>query len=345
MGISIPIGSYSFILRVEGVYEIPVKGVRAFQKQNNYEKIKEGGVNDFVHLRRMPIQEPFTIQIERYVSNSFFDPLANGSELMLPLILQVLKTADIKGGYNADSDKNTGKVFVFTGCTVMGKEYGELNAEQSGLATETVTIGYKEMFIFPNMAALGGTPPTGSGPISAAELEKKKADQAALNAKIAADQIAQQRRIAASKAELAANAQKTKSQNQLREAQDQANKKKDEKKIAQSKKELAENATKTASNNTARDSEDKKQKDKDADRIAQSKKELEENAKKTKTNNSKRDEEDKSNKKADVTKEKKSEEKAKENKATDEKMQKDDEARRKKLAEDTKKKNEARNKK
>jgi hypothetical protein len=37
------------------------------------------------------------------------------------------------------------RTYTFTGCTVMSKEYGELNAESSGLHTETTTIGYREL--------------------------------------------------------------------------------------------------------------------------------------------------------------------------------------------------------
>lgn len=149
-----PIGSYNFTLTVEGIYDIPLRSVKVMQKQNNYEKIREGGVNDYVHLKRMPITEPFVFQVEKYLSNSVLDPLANGAELTLPVFLKIQhgQGSERKGMEDTDA----ARVYMFTGCVVMGKEYGELNAEKSALATEVVTIGYKEMFIIPSLWALGG---------------------------------------------------------------------------------------------------------------------------------------------------------------------------------------------
>lgn len=169
-----PVNSFNFVLRVEGVFDIPLRSVRAFTKNNNYEKIREGGLNDYVHMKRMPIQDIFSFQVERYISNSLTDPLANGAILTLPVILKIQKSTYNKtyGSRNSLTDTSdalskasavldeTGtdcaRIYVFTGCVVMGKEYGELNAERSGLATEVVTIGYKELFVLPNIAALGG---------------------------------------------------------------------------------------------------------------------------------------------------------------------------------------------
>ena len=37
------------------------------------------------------------------------------------------------------------RTFVFTGCTVISKTYGELNAEKSGILTESIVIAYREM--------------------------------------------------------------------------------------------------------------------------------------------------------------------------------------------------------
>ena len=145
-----PVSNYNFALTVEAIYDIPLKSVRPIVKNNNYERIREGGINDYVHLKRMPITEPFTIQVERYAGNSILDPLANGAELTLPVILKVAKST---GAYH---DNNTARIYVFTGCTVMGKEYGELNAERSGLCTEIITIAYREMVIIPNVTNLGG---------------------------------------------------------------------------------------------------------------------------------------------------------------------------------------------
>jgi len=171
-----PVGNFNFILTVEGMYDIPLKAVRSFQKVNQYERIKEGGVNDYVHLKRAPIQDAHTIQFERYVSGTLLDPLANGAELAIPVILWLKRAANngltdvrvdqMKNGANStktysndDYDTSSVRLYIFTGCVVMSKEYGALDAEKSGLATEVVTMAYKELYIVPNLYTFfgGGT--------------------------------------------------------------------------------------------------------------------------------------------------------------------------------------------
>lgn len=330
-GAAYPLTNFSFTLRVEAIFEVPLKSVKVITKNNNYERIKEGGLNDYVHLKRKPVEEAFTLQVERYLTYSVVDPLANGVELTAPLILQVYKTngfSDSKG----KADQNRGKIYVFTGCVVMGREYGALDSEKSGLATETITIGYKELFVLPNLNALGGDkPPHGDTTVSQATLTKNNADD-----------LAQQKRIADSNAELAANAEKTALANKKREAQDNANKLNDADKIAESKKELAENESKTKTNNASREALDTANKKKDEKRITESQKELQENASKTKLNNAKRNLKNAENKLQDATKKSKAAVQAKKNKAADKKMRKADENRRKDLAKKTEENNKKR---
>jgi hypothetical protein len=145
-----PITAFNFVLEVEGIYFLPIKTVRAFTKENEFEYIREGGVNDYVHLKRKPISKPFTFQIERYVGTErFLDPLANGTELILPLILYVYRHRS-RQGITASAPAWPARVYTFTGCTVMSKEYGELNAEKSGIITETTTIAYRELAVLTN---------------------------------------------------------------------------------------------------------------------------------------------------------------------------------------------------
>ena len=140
-----PAVNFNFMLRVEGVFDLPCRAVRAFQRENEYEYIQEGGLNDYVHMRRKPISKPFTFQVERYVGTDILDPLANGTELVLPVILYVNR-------YRVYGDFVPVRMYVFTGCTVMAKEYGELNAEKAGLLVETTTIAYREMVCVENVA-------------------------------------------------------------------------------------------------------------------------------------------------------------------------------------------------
>ncbi len=129
--------SYNYMLRVEGVYDLPCKAVHSFTKENEFEFVQEGGLNDYVHMLRKPISKPFTFTVERYVGTDIYPPLPLGAELVLPVILLVAPHPN-----RFDIAKRT---FVFTGCTVMGKTYGELNAERSGILTESIVIGYREM--------------------------------------------------------------------------------------------------------------------------------------------------------------------------------------------------------
>ncbi|MDE6640497.1 MAG: hypothetical protein K2K63_08235 [Acetatifactor sp.] len=140
-----PAVNFNFLLRVEGIYDLPCRSVKAFQKENEYEYIQEGGLNDYVHMRRKPISKPFTFQVERYAGVDILDPLARGTDLVLPVILMVNR-------YLAYGDFLPDRMYVFTGCTVMSKEYGELNAERSGLLIETTTIAYREMMCIENPA-------------------------------------------------------------------------------------------------------------------------------------------------------------------------------------------------
>lgn len=145
-----PITAFNFVLEVEGIYFLPIKTVRAFTKENEFEYIREGGVNDYVHLKRKPISKPFTFQIERYVGTErFLDPLANGTELVLPLILYVYRHA-ARSGVTVSAPAWPARVYTFTGCTVMSKEYGALDAEKAGLVTETTTIAYRELVVLTN---------------------------------------------------------------------------------------------------------------------------------------------------------------------------------------------------
>ena len=129
--------NYNFMLRVEGVYDLPCKAVHSFTKENEFEYVQEGGLNDYVHMLRKPVSKPFSFTVERYVGMDIIPPLQLGAELILPVILMVAP--------NANQFGKAKRTFVFTGCTVMSKTYGELNAEKSELLTESIVIGYREM--------------------------------------------------------------------------------------------------------------------------------------------------------------------------------------------------------
>jgi hypothetical protein len=132
-----PLVNFNFLLRVEAMIDLPCKSVRAFTRELEYELIQEGGLNDYVHMRRKPISKPFILEIERYAGVDYVDPLPLGADLALPLMLLVSR--------NPNDFLSTARTYAFTGCTVIKKVYGELLGEQSGLLTDTITIAYREM--------------------------------------------------------------------------------------------------------------------------------------------------------------------------------------------------------
>ncbi len=154
-----PAPSYNFALQVEGFFFVPCKSIRVFTREHEFDYYQEGGLNDYVHMLRKPISKPFTFQVERYVGVSttsttdlgFVDALALGTELILPVLLFVSRYPSYHFWENWNP-QTCARVYTFTGCTVTAKEFGELNAERSGLATETTTIAYRELLVINNLS-------------------------------------------------------------------------------------------------------------------------------------------------------------------------------------------------
>ena len=145
-----PLVNYNFTLQVEGIYNLPCKSVHVFHRENEYETLQEGGLNDYVHMLRKPISKPMTFQVERYVGIDMLDPLALGTELILPVLLQVSRYTGNGDNQVLDLSDSMQRVYTFTGCTVIAKDFGELSAERSGLLVETTTIAYREMICVDN---------------------------------------------------------------------------------------------------------------------------------------------------------------------------------------------------
>ncbi|MCC8162087.1 MAG: hypothetical protein LIO86_02700 [Lachnospiraceae bacterium] len=177
-----PLVNFNFVLRVEALYDLPCKSIKSFNRANEFEYVQEGGLNDYVHMLRKPISQPFTFQVERYVGVNLLDPLTLGTDLVLPVILMVNRT------YGSDQ---TVRYYLFTGCTVISKDFGGLDSERSALLVETTTIAYREMFCIDNPFAgitadawsFDGTSKEGSGTRSARKsgaAEPGKSDMQAL---------------------------------------------------------------------------------------------------------------------------------------------------------------------
>lgn len=139
-----PLINYNFLLRVNGVNDIPCKSVHGFSKEYEYEYIREGGVNDYVHIRRKPSQKPGSIQIERYVDDTLIDnnTLRAGAFFQSMLLFVSMYPGEFK---------NAKRIYSFTGCVVTKVDYGELSSEKGGLLTEIVTIEYETMICTDNI--------------------------------------------------------------------------------------------------------------------------------------------------------------------------------------------------
>lgn len=132
-----PLAGFNFLLRVEAKYDLACKSVQAFRNEYEYEYIQEGGLNDYVHIIRKPVSQPFTLEIERYVLENDVDPLPAGAVLDMPLLLLVSR--------QQNKFENPERSYEFSGCVVTGKEYSGVSAESSGLLIEKITIAYQKL--------------------------------------------------------------------------------------------------------------------------------------------------------------------------------------------------------
>ncbi len=144
--------SFRFVLRVEGAFDVALKAIRPFTKENEFEQIEEGGMNDYVHLKRKHVTKPHTIQIERYLTEDFYDPIPNGTAFVLPLLLFVGDNSAEEFGWSPR------RTYVFFGAQVLNKEIGGFDAEKSGLLTETVTIAYHQLYMMDTPGTSSATP-------------------------------------------------------------------------------------------------------------------------------------------------------------------------------------------
>jgi hypothetical protein len=137
-----PLVNNIFMLRVDAIFDLACTRISGIESEKEYENIMEGGVNDYVQLREKPSTKVKVLEIERYIGERYIDPLPVGRKPILPLILYVSR-------YLNDFS-NSKMVFTFTGCTVLSKKFGELDAERSGLMTEKTSIAYQSVVVVPD---------------------------------------------------------------------------------------------------------------------------------------------------------------------------------------------------
>ena len=178
------IPSFRFMLIVNGYDEIPCKSIKPFSRELEYEYVQEGGLNDYVHILRKPASKPFTIQVERYAIPQTEDPISEGTVYQLPMQLVV--------GENHGMSFERKRTYLLLWPRILNKEIGSLDAERSGLLTETVTIAYSHMILMHHETKGSGykfergktKPAFGLGAykkVEANEMEKKTFEEAAQN--------------------------------------------------------------------------------------------------------------------------------------------------------------------
>lgn len=138
-----PLINYHFLLRVDALIDVACKSVQAFGNEAEFEYLQEGGVNDYVHMLKKPITSPKVLQIECYATSTVLNAFPLGTKMLTPMILYISKQAE-------NIDINFAKQFIFTGCVVKKITNGELDAERSGLITNTIEIAFETVTAIPN---------------------------------------------------------------------------------------------------------------------------------------------------------------------------------------------------
>lgn len=138
-----PLVNYHFLLRVNAAMDVACKRVEAFASEAEFEYLQEGGVNEYVHMLKKPITTPKVIQIEYYANNNLVSAFSVGERMLIPMVLYIAKQAN-------NIDTNFAKQYIFSGCVVKKKTSGALDAEQSGLVTDTVEIAFETVTVINN---------------------------------------------------------------------------------------------------------------------------------------------------------------------------------------------------
>ena len=134
-----PVSGLNFVMRLNAAIDIPLRKVMSFSQELEYETIQQGGVNEYVTLVQKQASQVRYFEVEFYVSKGYSHSLTLGASFTIPIMIIV---SSVPGSFELESIK---RMYAFTGCTVIGRTYGELDAEKGTLIVETAKIAYERM--------------------------------------------------------------------------------------------------------------------------------------------------------------------------------------------------------
>ena len=134
-----PVAGMNFVMRLNACIDIPLKKVGSISEDFEYETIRQGGINDYVSIRQKQISQVRSFDVEFYVSKGYSHNLALGTSFKIPILIIV---SDAPGFFDVQYVR---RMYAFSGCTVIGRTYGDLDAESGSLIVESAKIAYERM--------------------------------------------------------------------------------------------------------------------------------------------------------------------------------------------------------
>ena len=133
-----PLAAYTFRVFL-GVMEFGFSKVSGLGREAETTIYQEGGINDRVHVLRVPTKTPGTLRMERGAYAGECIPLyLAGERLILPMLIEV-----------RSPEGELGKFYTLTGLVVKKWEAGELDALQNTILIDRFELQYEHLLVTP----------------------------------------------------------------------------------------------------------------------------------------------------------------------------------------------------